>query len=128
VSEIVYDSGALIALEGRKAAAALTRHRRHLELGDSILVPAVDVAQVVRNPARQIPLLRVLSGCQLIPFEPKHCVPVGRLLAAAGTSDVVDAFVALIAAETDAAVVTSDTGDIGRLLKTLGAPGPVLAA
>jgi predicted nucleic acid-binding protein len=42
------------------------------------------------------------------------------LLAESGTSDVVDGFVAVAAAEANAAVVTSDTDDIRRLLRLLG--------
>jgi hypothetical protein len=39
---------------------------------------------------------------------------------------VVDAFVALLAAQAEAAVVSSDPGDIGRLLDCLGIRRPVL--
>lgn len=46
------------------------------------------------------------------------------LLAAARTSDVVDATVVVAAIEHRAAIVTSDRGDVERLLA--GAPVPVI--
>lgn len=108
-----------------RALTALERHRRHLVAGRTILVPAVVAARVVRNPAGQVRLMRALSACELVPFEARYHVPVGRLLAAAGTSDVINA---LVAAEADAAVITSDAGGMSRLLQTLGARGPALPA
>ena len=55
-------------------------------------------------------------------------MPVGELLASSGTADVVDAFVALLAAREQAAVISSDPDDIGRLLSCLGVRRPVLQA
>ena len=69
-----------------------------------------------------------LRGCQIIPFTDGDHVPVGRLLARAGTSDVVDAFVALTAARLMAAVITPDAGDIAPLLSALGVRLAVLPA
>jgi len=122
----VYDSGALIAIEDQRSPGRLERHRTRLLRSANILVPAVVAAQVVRNPARQARLMHALVACELVPFDARHHLPVGRLLAAAGTSDVVDAFVALTAAWADAAVVTSDPADIGQLLGALGVDLAVL--
>lgn len=69
-----------------------------------------------------------LRGCQVVPFTRDHHLPVGRLLAEPGTSDVVDAFVALTAARLTATVITSDVADIKHLLGTLGVRLPVLPA
>jgi hypothetical protein len=52
---------------------------------------------------------------------------VGQLLAASGTANVVDAFVALLAAQNRALVLSTDAGDIRHLLDCLGARLPVLA-
>jgi predicted nucleic acid-binding protein len=122
----VYDSGALIAIEDLRSPSRLERHRARLVRSANILVPAVVAAQVVRNPTRQARLMRALVACELVPFDARHHLPVGRLLAASGTSDVVDAFVALTAAWADAAVVTSDPADIGQLLDALGVDLAVL--
>jgi predicted DNA-binding protein (UPF0278 family) len=50
---------------------------------------------------------------------------VGKLLARSGTSDVVDGFVALTAAQMRAAVITSDPDGIRHLLDTLGVRVPI---
>ncbi|HUY45728.1 MAG TPA: PIN domain-containing protein [Streptosporangiaceae bacterium] len=117
---MVYDSGALIAIDSRRDDLSLRRHQRRITGGDHIIVPAPVAAQVVRDPRRQARLMLTLQSCDIVPFEPDHAGPVGRLLALSGTSDVVDGFVAIKAAETGAAVVTSDTDDILHLLGTLG--------
>jgi hypothetical protein len=109
---------------------AVDRHSKRVGLGLKILVPTVVAAQVVRRPATQARLMFALRGCDLVPFGPDHHVPVGQLLAASGaasgTADVVDAFVALIAAREQAAVISTDPDDIGHLLSCLGVRRPVL--
>ncbi len=124
----IYDSGALIAIGDRRDPAAAERHSRHIGSGLKILVPTVVAAQVVRKPATQAPLMLALRGCELIPFTTSHHVPVGELLAASRTADVVDAFVALLAAQQQAAVISSDPDDIGHLLSCLGVRRAILQA
>src|SRR5580693_998753 len=119
-ARFVYDSGALIAIGDRRDRAASERHDRRIGRGLKIFVPAVVAAQVVRKPAAQAPLMLTLKGCSVVPFTADHHVPVGELLAASGTADVVDAFVALLAAREQASIVSSDPDDIGRLLNCLG--------
>ena len=122
----VYDSGALIAIDKRDAAA-LRRHEFRLGRGHKVIVPAPVAVQVVRDPRRQERLMLTLRGCDVVPFAPDQVTPVGTLLAGAGTSDVIDGLVAVTAAQADAAVVTTDAGNIAHLLKTLGVRIPVLA-
>ena len=90
-------------------------------------MPAPVAAQVVRDPRGQARLMLSLRGCDVVPFRPDQATPVGMLLAGAGTSDVIDALVALTAARAEAAVITTDIGDIAHLLETLGVRVPVLA-
>jgi predicted nucleic acid-binding protein len=123
---LVYDSGALIAID-RRDAAALRRHETRLGRGHEVIVPAPVAAQVVRDPRRQARLMLTLRGCDVVPFGPDQVTPVGTLLAGAGTSDVIDGLVAVTAAQSEAAVVTTDAGDITHLLKTLGVRLAVLA-
>ena len=123
---VVYDSGALIAVDSGRNKSAANRHREFLTHEKRILVPTVVAAQVVRKPAAQVPLMLALRGCELVPFTAAHHAPVGQLLATSGTADVVNAFVALLAARTGAMVVSSDPGDIGHLLSCLGVRRPVL--
>jgi hypothetical protein len=122
---VVYDSGALTAISDRRNWAAFDAHLRRVAVG-LVLVPTVVAAQVVRKPATQARLMRALRGCELVPFTRVHHVPVGELLAQSGTSDIVDAFVALLAAQAGAAIITSDPRDLGRLLSCLGLDQPVL--
>lgn len=124
---VVYDSGALIAID-RRGAIAAKRHQWFVGRGDRVIVPAVVAAQVVRKPSRQAPLMRALRGSDIAPFTREHHEQVGKLLADSGTSDVVDAFVVLLAARNEAAIYTSDVEDIKRLVDTLGVELPVLAA
>jgi hypothetical protein len=120
VTTFLYDSGTLVAIDKRQGEA-VRRHEARLARGHRILVPAPVAAQVVRAPHRQARLMFSLHGCRTIPFEKRHVAPVGMLLAQSGTSDVVDGFVAVAAAEANAeAVVTADADDIRRLLGVLG--------
>jgi predicted nucleic acid-binding protein len=122
----VYDSGVLIAIDRSRDSAQVTSHQERLVARDRILVPAPVAARVVRHPGRQARLMLALRSCQIVPFDDSHVSPVGELLARAGTSDVVDALVALTAAVENAAVITSDPQDIGLLLDTMGVRRPVL--
>jgi predicted nucleic acid-binding protein len=126
IKRYVYDSGALIAIDQRNAAA-LRRHETRLGRGHEVIVPAPVAAQVVRDPRQQARLMLTLRGCDVVPFAPDQVTPVGTLIAGAGTSDVVDGLVAVTAAQAKAAVVTTDAVDIMHLLKTLGVRVPVLS-
>jgi hypothetical protein len=82
------------------------------------------VAQAWRDPARQARLARALAGFlerSLDSAVARHC----RLLARAGTIDVVDGTIALLV-ETADTVVTSDPADITRLLDVKGSRACVL--
>jgi hypothetical protein len=122
----VYDSGALIAIDRSRDRAQVTSHQERLIAGDRIIVPAPVAAQVVRRPGRQARLMLALRSCEVAPFDDGHVSPVGQLLARSGTSDVVNAIVALTAALENAAVITSDPQDIRLLLDMMGVRRPVL--
>jgi predicted nucleic acid-binding protein len=51
----------------------------------------------------------------------------GRLLGLAKTRDLVDAFVALVAARHSATILTSDPADLKRLIRASGADVAVVA-
>lgn len=114
MTEVVYDAGALIAAD-RGDRRMWADHRVRLEQGTTPVVPAGVVAQVSRS-RRQVQLRRLLRGCDVAGLDEVAAHRAGRLLAASGTSDVVDAWVVLAAVERGAAIVTSDRGDIDRLL------------
>jgi hypothetical protein len=113
---ITLDSGALIAVEkDSRLVAALIR--RALERGATITVPAVVVAQVWRKNNPRI--AQVLNASEVELLDRAGAKQVGNLLAASRTNDIVDASVVLGAAARGDAIITSDTGDIERLVGAL---------
>lgn len=116
VSGIVFDAGGLIALE-RNDRRIFSILATALEGGDRIVVPATALAQVIRNPARQARLWRMiqLDETEVIPLDGPHAQAVGVLLAQTETTDIADAHVVICARTAGHAVVTSDPLDLRRL-------------
>lgn len=113
---LVLDAGALIGVE-RNDRELVVLFSRAVERGRAIVVPAGVVAQVWRDPSRQVRLARLLNAEDVViaELDLELARAVGRLLAARDASDVIDASVAVLARQYAAAVVTSDAGDIRRL-------------
>lgn len=120
---VLYDAGALVAAE-RGAREVWVDHRLRLEQGITPLTTAPIVAQVSRG-SRQAQLRRFLRGCRIEAFASDDAHAVGSLLARSGTTDVVDAHAALLAAQRGTAVLTSDAGDLRRLAASLERPPAV---
>lgn len=115
MADVVLDAGALIAVErgSRRIAALLDAVARS---GGTVLVPAGALAQVWRDGARQARLGRFLRvAVVVVPLDEQTARAAGALCGRTGTSDVVDASVALAAARNGCAVVTSDPDDLRRL-------------
>jgi len=108
---VVYDAGVLVAID-RSDRRIWADHKIRLEMGILPIVTSPVLAQVSRS-GRQAQLRRFLRGCQLVPFQTSDAHTVGSLLAAARTSDVVDAHVVVVA--TGGAIITSDPNDIAAL-------------
>jgi hypothetical protein len=113
---VVLDAGALIAFE-RANARMRALVREALKAGARLVIPAGALGQVWRGAARQAPLRALVKG-------PTTVVPVldqvlaeaaGVLCGRAGTSDVIDASVVLVARRERAVVVTGDVDDLRRL-------------
>lgn len=121
---VVYDAGALIAAD-RNDRRIWADHRVRLEAGVVPVVPAPVVAQVSRSPS-QVQLRRLLRGCDVVPMTEPDAHKVGGLLARSGTADVIDAVVALVAAQRHAATVSSDVAEIRHLLRSAGGTGRVI--
>ncbi len=117
---VVYDAGVLVAAE-RNDRGAWADHRARLELGVVPRTTAPVVAQVSRS-SRQVQLHRLLRGCDVVALAPEQSHEVGRLLAKAGTADVVDGHVVVTAAERSATVLTSDPDDLRHLADQLSTP------
>jgi predicted nucleic acid-binding protein len=118
MSALVFDSGALIALErgDRKVAALLVTA---VAGGAEAITSCVCVAEVWRDPARQVRLTRALGGFRERDLDPKQARACGALLAKTATSDVADAALCQLARDGDT-VVTSDPRDVARLLQASG--------
>ncbi len=114
---VTYDTGALIAAE-RNDRRVWALHRRALERGVVPTVPAGVLGQGWRG-GPQAQLSRLLSGCRVEDLDEARARSAGAACGAAGTSDVVDASVAIGAATRGDLVVTSDTGDLTTLGKAL---------
>jgi hypothetical protein len=91
--------------------------REALKVGARLVIPSGVLGQVWRGAARQTPVRALVK-------EPTTIVPAldqvlaeaaGVLCGRAGTSDVVDASVVLVARRERAVVVTSDLDDLRRL-------------
>ncbi len=115
-SGVTLDAGALIGLDrgDRRVVALLARA---LENSARVTVPATALAQGLRNPARQARLARLVRQptTDVVALDRVDATGVGRLLAAAGTADVVDAHVVLCARRNRHAVLTTDPDDLRAL-------------
>jgi hypothetical protein len=116
----LYDAGVFIAAE-RHDRAVWADHRVRLERGIVPRTTAPVVAQVSRS-VQQVQLRRFLRGCDVVAFTPAHAHAVGALLGAAGAADVVDAHVVMVAGESGADVLSSDTDDLSALAAKLSSP------
>jgi hypothetical protein len=113
---ITFDAGGLIALD-RNDRQVIVLLARASELRLRVVVPATALAQVIRNPARQARLSRLIrqADTDVVALNGPDATAVGLLLAATATADIADAHVVICARRTGQVVVTSDPGDIGRI-------------
>lgn len=118
MSNVVYDAAVLVAAD-RNERRAWAEHKARLEWGMVPLVPAPVVAQVSRSP-QQAQLRRFLTGCLVLPLDEAEAHEAGRLLGKTRTSDIVDAVVVTTAIRRKATILTSDSEDIGRLVRASG--------
>jgi hypothetical protein len=92
--------------------------------GAAMITSGGVVAQVWRGVPRQANLARLLGGTEVRALDQAAARRVGELLGITSTRDVVDADVALLAHSEDT-LLTSDPGDLSRLLDAL-AVAPLL--
>jgi predicted nucleic acid-binding protein len=120
VNGITFDAGGLIALE-RNDRRVFSLLATAIEEGYRIIVPATALAQVIRDPSRQVRLWRMIQHdeTEVIPLDGAHAQAVGVLLAQTRTSDIADAHVVVCAQKADHAVITSDPLDLRRLAPQL---------
>ncbi len=117
---VTLDAGGLIALD-RDDRRVIVLLARAVETNSRVTIPASALAQAIRRPERQARLARLIRQptSDVVPLDRVDAVNVGRLLAASGTSDVVDAHVVVCARRAAQGVVTSDPDDLSTLDPTL---------
>ena len=113
---IVLDAGALIALDhGDKRMIALLH--RALTQSRAFRVPAGVLGQAWRDGGVRVTLARFLRSeeVEIIPLDEQLALSCGELCGAAGSSDMIDASVVILARERRDPIVTSDPNDLRRL-------------
>jgi hypothetical protein len=117
---VVLDAGALIAVERRDRDTAAVIEAARQDHRD-VVVPAGVVGQVWRGGGRQASLARLLNarGVLVEPLTNAGARAAGVLCGAAGTADVIDASVVLVARQHRATVITSDRSDLEILDPTI---------
>lgn len=116
---LVLDAGAFVAIEksDRNVVALL---KREFLAGRAPLTHGGVVGQVWRGGSgRQANLARVLAGVEVRALDGALGRLAGELLGQARESDVIDAAVALLAADGDI-ILTSDPGDLATLVAAAG--------
>ena len=110
------DTGPLIGLDKDDRSAIVLLARAH-EAGARLTVPAPVLAQVIRRPARQARLARLIRQPEtdVVPLDRDDAIEIGRLLAVTGTRDIADAHVVVCARRTGQPIVTTDPKDMRRL-------------
>lgn len=113
---LTLDAGALIALE-RSDRRILALLARAAERSATVTIPATALAQVLRVPARQARLMKLLRQplARTVALDRASASLVGQLLAATRTTDIADAHVAICARRARQPVVTSDPDDLRGL-------------
>ena len=115
---LVLDAGALVAVE-RGDRTIQSKIQEALQAGKPVRTNANVVAQVWRNGARQARLAKALHNVTVEPITPEDGYRTGELMGAAGTKDVVDASIALLAKSGDR-MYTSDPSDLVKLCAATG--------
>lgn len=110
---LVLDTGALLAYERGDRTVRAFLVRAHA-VGRGVRTTSGVVAQVWRDGARQVPLVRLLKGVEEVELDQPAARRVGKLIGVAGLADVVDGSVIDAAVEGDE-ILTSDPDDIVRL-------------
>jgi hypothetical protein len=115
---LVLDSGGLLAFaRGDRDIAALVEASRRRR--DQVVTSSGCVAQVWRGGSQEALLARLLRGVDERTLDPAVSRAAGELCAAADSSDVVDAHVALLARDWDV-VITTDADRLQPLLRANG--------
>jgi hypothetical protein len=109
---VVLDAGAFIALE-RRNAVAVRLAQRFARDRTPLVTSAGVVAQVWRGGAgAQVPIAFLLRRTEVVDLTHAVARTLGRMLAATGTSDAIDAHVVLLAHARGWPVLSGDAHDL----------------
>ena len=113
---ITLDAGGLIAVD-RDDRSVIVLLTRATEVGARLTLPAAALAQAIRRPERQVRLARLVRqpNADVVALDRVDATNVGWLLAASGTTDVVDAHVVICARRAGQRVLSSDADDLRHL-------------
>lgn len=110
---MIIDAGPFIADANRVNSRLWALIKRALERGDELHTTHPVLAQVWRHPSKQANLARAVRSFEVHALD--NSIPVGRRLANSGTSDVVDAHLAVVAESLGTFILTSDPDDMTKL-------------
>lgn len=122
---LVLDAGAFLAIErGDREVAALIAYERR-DGGVPVTHGGV-IGQVWRGGPRQALVALLLAAVEVAPLDDTLGRRTGALLGRAGTDDVIDAALVLIAADGDH-ILTSDATDLAALAAAAGSDVELIA-
>lgn len=107
------DAGPFIVDGGNVNSRLWALIKRATERGDELHTTHPVLAQVWRDPARQANLARAVRHFETHSLDESRSV--GRRLARAGTADVVDAHLAVVAESLGTFILTGDPDDMTAL-------------
>ena len=110
---MIIDAGPLIVDGERVNSRLWALIKRAIERGDDLHTTHPVLAQVWRDPSRQVNLARVVRFFEAHALD--NSVSVGRRLAESGTADVVDAHLAVVAELLGTFILTTDPSDMTKL-------------
>ena len=126
MSALILDAGALIGVD-RNDHFVLWQLRAAQEDGLELRTNPMVVAQAWRDrQGRQANLARLLQAVKVGPIQDQDGREAGSLLGRTGTSDPIDATVALLANPGDR-ILTSDPADLTKLAQAAGCRALVVA-
>ncbi|MGH3611531.1 MAG: hypothetical protein ACRDRK_02705 [Pseudonocardia sp.] len=116
---VILDAGAFVAIERGNVEVA-ARIKRERLAGHLPVTHGGIIGQVWRGgTGRQVGLARAIPLVKIVPLDGKLGKRAGELLARAGSRDVIDAALILLARDNDL-VITSDPGDLRALAAASG--------
>lgn len=110
---MIIDAGPLLTHGEQVNSPLWALIRRAVERGEDIHTTHPVLAQVWRDPQRQANLSRAVRHLDVHPMDESRAV--GRRLGHSGTSDVVDAHLAVVAEALGTFILTSDPDDMAAL-------------